>query len=107
MTNDPLDFAVMAREIIVWSAYLRGQTGWTPSCIDLGGGWTFGKPYGTGPKSQLDNASAPTADDYAKLLCAGIKEECAKQDLQLPKLRMEPGRCSPDSRASPSGAWGP
>jgi diaminopimelate decarboxylase len=99
MTNDPLDFAVMAREMIVWSAYLRDQTGWTPPCIDLGGGWTFGKPYGTGPKSQLDNALAPTADDYAKLLCAGIKEECAKQDLQLPKLRMEPGR----SLSGPAG----
>ena len=99
MTNDPRDFAVMAREMIVWSAYLRDQTGSAPPCIDLGGGWTFGKPYGTGPKSQLDNESAPTADDYAKLLCTAIKEECAKQNLPLPKLRMEPGR----SLSGPAG----
>jgi len=92
MTNDPRDFAVMAREMIVWSAYLRDNAGWTPPCIDLGGGWTFGKPYGTGPNSQLDDKSAPTPDQYAEHLCAAIKDECAKQNLPLPKLRMEPGR---------------
>ncbi|MCO5066295.1 MAG: alanine racemase [Rhizobiaceae bacterium] len=99
MTNDPRDFAVMAREMIVWSAYLRDNTGWTPPCIDLGGGWTFGKPYGTGPKSQLDDKSAPTPDDYAEHLCAAIKDECAKHNLPLPKLRMEPGR----SLSGPTG----
>lgn len=99
MTNDPRDFAIMAREMIVWSAYLRDQTGWTPPCIDLGGGWTFGKPYGTGPKTQLDDKTAPTPDDYAEHLCAAIKDECAKQNLPLPKLRMEPGR----SLSGPSG----
>jgi len=99
MSNDPRAFAVMAREMILWSAYLRDQTGWTPPCIDLGGGWTFGKPYGTGPRGQLDDKSAPTADDYAEHLCAAIKDECAKQGLALPKLRMEPGR----SLSGPSG----
>jgi diaminopimelate decarboxylase len=99
MTNDPRDFAVMAREMIVWSAMLRDRTGWTPPCVDLGGGWTFGKPYGTGPNSQLDDASAPTADDYAEHLCAALKEECAKHNLPLPKLRMEPGR----ALSGPSG----
>jgi diaminopimelate decarboxylase len=99
MSNDPSAFAVMAREMILWSAYLRDQTGWTPPCIDLGGGWTFGKPYGTGPRGQLDDKSAPTADDYAEHLCAAIKAECAKQGLALPKLRMEPGR----SLSGPSG----
>jgi diaminopimelate decarboxylase len=99
MTNDPRDFAAMAREMIVWSAYLRDKTGWTPPCIDIGGGWTFGKPYGTGPKTQLDDKSAPTPDDYAEHLCAAIKNECDKQKLPLPKLRMEPGR----SLSGPSG----
>ena len=99
MTNDPRDFAAMAREMIVWSAMLRDRTGWTPPCIDLGGGWTFGKPYGTGPRSQLDDQTAPTPDDYAEHLCAAVKEECAKQKLELPKLRMEPGR----SLSGPSG----
>jgi diaminopimelate decarboxylase len=99
MSNDPRDFAVMAREMIVWSAMLRDRTGWTPPCVDLGGGWTFGKPYGTGPRSQLDDASAPIADDYAEHLCTALKEECAKHNLPLPKLRMEPGR----ALSGPSG----
>lgn len=92
MSNDPADFAVMAREMITWSGHLRDHTGWIPPCIDIGGGWTFGKWYGTGPNSQLDDASAPTADDYARLCCAAIKEEAARLDLPLPKLRLEPGR---------------
>lgn len=92
MSNDPADFAVMAREMITWSGYLRDQTGWTPPCIDIGGGWTFGKWYGTGPNSQLDDKNAPTAEDYARLCCAAIKEEAGRLGLPLPKLRLEPGR---------------
>jgi diaminopimelate decarboxylase len=92
MSNDPADFAVMAREMITWSGYLRDHTGWVPPCIDIGGGWTFGKWYGTGPNSQLDDQSAPTAEDYARLCCAAIKDEAAKLGLPLPKLRLEPGR---------------
>jgi diaminopimelate decarboxylase len=99
MTNDPRDFAVMAREMIVWSDYIRDKTGWTPPCIDIGGGWTFGKPYGTGPRSQLDDKSAPTPDDYAEHCCAAIKDEAERRGLPLPKLRMEPGR----SLSGPSG----
>jgi len=92
MSNDPADFAVMAREMIVWSGHIRDHTGWIPPCIDIGGGWTFGKWYGTGPNSQLDDASAPTPDDYARLCAAAIKEEAERLGLPLPKLRLEPGR---------------
>lgn len=99
MSNDPADFAVMAREMIVWSGYLRDETGWVPPCIDIGGGWTFGKWYGTGPNSQLDDKNAPTPEDYARLCCAAIKEEAEKLGLPLPKLRLEPGR----SLSGPAG----
>ena len=99
MSNDPADFAVMAREMITWSGWLRDHADWTPPCIDIGGGWTFGKWYGTGPNSQLDDRSAPTAEDYARLCCDAIKEECAALGLPLPKLRLEPGR----SLSGPSG----
>jgi diaminopimelate decarboxylase len=92
MSNDPADFAVMAKEMIAWSGYLRDATGWIPPCIDIGGGWTFGKWYGTGPNSQLDDANAPTPDDYARLCSAAIKEEAERLGLPLPKLRLEPGR---------------
>ena len=99
MSNDPADFAVMAREMITWSGHIKEHTGWTPPCIDIGGGWTFGKWYGTGPNNQLDDAKAPTAEDYARLCCAAIKEEAERLGLPLPKLRLEPGR----ALSGPSG----
>jgi diaminopimelate decarboxylase len=92
MSNDPTSFAVMAREMITWSGYLRDNAGWTPPTIDIGGGWTFGKWYGTGPRGQLDDDKAPTAKDYARLCCEAIKDEARKLGLPLPKLRLEPGR---------------
>jgi diaminopimelate decarboxylase len=93
MSNDPADFAVMAREMITWSGHIRDHAGWTPPTIDIGGGWTFGKWYGTGPNGQLDDADAPTPEDYARLCCAAIREEAERLGLPLPKLRLEPGRC--------------
>jgi diaminopimelate decarboxylase len=99
MSKDPVPFAVMAREMIAWSGYIRDNTGWTPPCIDIGGGWTFGKWYGTGPNSDLDDKSAPTPEDYARLCAEAIKEEAAKLKLPLPKLRLEPGR----ALSGPSG----
>ncbi|MBO6540451.1 MAG: alanine racemase [Rhizobiaceae bacterium] len=99
MSNVAADFAVMAREMITWSAHIRDKTGWTPPCIDIGGGWTFGKWYGTGPNSQIDDENAASAEDYAKLCCDAIKDEAKKHDLPLPKLRLEPGR----ALSGPSG----
>ena len=99
MSNVAMDFAVMAREMVTWSGYLRDNTGWTPPCIDIGGGWTFGKWYGTGPRTQLDDDSAPTAEDYARLCSQEIQDEAKKLDLPLPRLRLEPGR----SLSGPSG----
>ena len=99
MSNVAMDFAVMAREMVTWSGYIREHTGWTPPCIDIGGGWTFGKWYGTGPRSQIDDDTAPTADDYARLCSREIQEEASRLGLPLPKLRLEPGR----SLSGPAG----
>jgi diaminopimelate decarboxylase len=99
MTNDPTAFAVMAREMITWSGYLRDHADWIPPCIDIGGGWTFGKWYGTGPNGELDDTNAPTPEDYAKHCCTAIKDGAKKLNLPLPKLRMEPGR----SLSGPAG----
>ena len=99
MSNVAMDFAVMAREMVTWSGHIRDHTGWTPPCIDIGGGWTFGKWYGTGPRTQIDDDSAPTADDYARLCTSEIVEEADNLGLPLPKLRLEPGR----SLSGPSG----
>jgi len=99
MTNDPRAFAVMAREMITWSGYLRDKTDWIPPCIDIGGGWTFGKWYGTGPNNELDDAKAPAPEDYARLCSEAIIDEAKKLSLPKPKLRLEPGR----SLSGPSG----
>jgi diaminopimelate decarboxylase len=99
MSNVAMDFAIMAREMVTWSGHIRDHTDWTPPCIDIGGGWTFGKWYGTGPRSQIDDDNAPTADDYARLCSEQIQEEAKKLGLPLPKLRLEPGR----SLSGPSG----
>ena len=99
MSNVAADFAVMAGEMLTWSAYIRDKTGWTPPCIDIGGGWTFGKWYGTGPNSQIDDENAASAEDYAKLCSEAIKKEAEKHGLPLPKLRLEPGR----ALSGPSG----
>ena len=99
MSNVAMDFAIMAREMVTWSGHIRDHTGWTPPCIDIGGGWTFGKWYGTGPRSQIDDDSAPTADDYARLCSREIQAEAKRLSLPLPKLRLEPGR----SLSGPSG----
>ena len=92
MTNSPMPFAVMAREMITWSGHLRDETGWIPPCIDIGGGWTFGKWYGTGPNSQIDDEAAPAPEDYARECSAAIRDEAERLGLPLPKLRLEPGR---------------
>ena len=87
MSNDPVPFAVMAREMITWSGHIREHTGWTPPTIDIGGGWTYGTWYGTGPNSQIDDDRAPTPEDYARLTSEAIKDEAKKLDLPLPKLQ--------------------
>lgn len=99
MSNHAMDFAVMAREMITWSGHIRDHTGWIPPCIDIGGGWTFGKWYGTGPRTQIDDDTAPTADDYARHCSREIRDEAARLGLPLPKLRLEPGR----SLSGPAG----
>ena len=91
MGNEARDFAIMAREMIEWTAKVRDRTGFTPEAIDIGGGWTFGRKGGTGPAG-ADDESAATFEEYAKAVCRAIKEECAKRKLTLPTLKMEPGR---------------
>ena len=119
MSNDPRDFAVMAREMIIWSGYIRDKTGWTPPCIDIGGGWTFGKPYGTGPSSQLDDATAPTAGRLCRACaarrsrtrrrssacrCRSSGSSRAARSPDRPGCRRRPGRRRQAGRAARSGS---
>jgi diaminopimelate decarboxylase len=40
----------------------------------------------------LISDEAPTPDAYAQVICAALKDGCAKHGLDLPKLSIEPGR---------------
>lgn len=90
MDNKASDFAAMAREMIVWTDEIRKKTGWTAPSIDIGGGWSFGRPGGTGPERR-DDENVATFEDYGTEVCEAIKDECKKRDFPLPKLKMEPG----------------
>ena len=91
MDNRTDDFAVMAHEMVEWSAMLRDDTGWTPPYLDLGGGWSFGRPEKTGPGGE-DDENTPTYEEYAEAVCDAVREACTEFDLPLPGLRFECGR---------------
>ncbi|MSO54105.1 MAG: diaminopimelate decarboxylase [Rhodospirillales bacterium] len=91
MDNKASDFAIMAREMVLWTAKVRDKTGFTPEAIDIGGGWSFGRKGGTGPAG-VDDESAATYEDYAREVCKAVKDEARNQKLKLPTLKMEPGR---------------
>ncbi len=91
MDNDADDFAVMAREMVQWAALLRDATGWSPRYLDLGGGWTFGRPEKCGPGG-ADDESTPPFEEYAEAVCGAVSAECEARGLTLPGLKIEPGR---------------
>ena len=92
MTNDPRDFAVMAREMIVWSDYIREKRAGRHPASTLAVAGRSASLTGPDRKAKLDDSTAPTPEDYAEHCCAAIKDEAKKRGLPLPKLRMEPGR---------------
>lgn len=85
------DFAAMGREMVQWAAAIRDATGTAPDYLDLGGGWTVGRPEGFGPAGE-DDASTPSFEEYAQATVDAISEECEHLDLPLPGLKLEPGR---------------
>ena len=91
MDNKAADFAVMAREMIEWSAQIRDKIDWTPPYVDLGGGWAFGRPEKTGPDG-ADDETASSFEEYAEAVTDAIKDECEKHGVELPGIKIEPGR---------------
>ena len=91
MDNKADDFAIMARDLVDWSAQIRDKTGWTPPYLDLGGGWAWGRPEGHGPGG-VDTDEVASFDAYASAVSAAVQEQCKKHSLLLPGLKIEPGR---------------
>jgi diaminopimelate decarboxylase len=92
LDNQAESFALMARDMVRWAARLRDDTGWIVPCIDLGGGWTFGRKEKTGPRGGIDDERVSSFEDYGREVARAVKQECEVFDLPLPKLRIEPGR---------------
>ena len=92
LDNQAESFALMARDMVRWAARLRDDTGWIVPCLDLGGGWTFGRKEKTGPRGGIDDERVSSFEDYGREVARSVKAECGTHDLPLPKLRIEPGR---------------
>ena len=69
--------------IIDLAAEMKTRHGFELKELDVGGG--FAVQY-------TADAPAPPVADYAEVITAAITERCRQQDLELPKLIVEPGR---------------
>ena len=80
-----------AIEVIVgFIAEIKAETGVEVRMLDTGGG--LGIAYGI-----PDEPS--TIKEYGKVVVDGIKEECEKHGLRVPRMAVEPGRASSPTRA--------
>ena len=102
MDNDADDFAVMAREMVQWAARVRAETGWTPANLDVGGGWTFGRPEKTGPLEGEDDESTPTFEEYAEAVCPRSRRNARGSTSRCRGSRSSPGV---RSRGTPRSRW--
>jgi len=91
LSNAVGDFAEMARDMVRWSKRILDETGVATPGLDLGGGFAFGRPERTGPNGD-DDENTPSYEEYAEGVCAAVREECERQGLPLPHLKIEPGR---------------
>jgi diaminopimelate decarboxylase len=89
-TNDLGLHRAVVREQVAWAARLRGELGWTPAHLDVGGGLAWGRPEGHGPDA--NDRSAPDYDAYAEAIAATLSDELQRYGLGEPLLMIEPGR---------------
>lgn len=87
---DPEVFRRMVSDVMDFVLELRRQTGWTPSQIDLGGGFSIGRPEGFGPGGR--DRSVPPIDAFAEALTKELKRKLDEHRLGRPMLVLEPGR---------------
>jgi diaminopimelate decarboxylase len=80
---DTSGFEVSARRVLALQARIRDARGVEPPELDLGGG--FGMAYTT-----QDDPAPP--NELAKRLGKIVEDECARADLAVPRLSVEPGR---------------
>ncbi|MDP2401695.1 MAG: diaminopimelate decarboxylase, partial [Actinomycetota bacterium] len=76
-------FAKAIEVIVEFMGRIHAETGVAVRMLDVGGG--LGVAYGA-----PDEPS--TVKDFGKVVVDGIKEECEKHDLPVPRMAVEPGR---------------
>jgi diaminopimelate decarboxylase len=76
-------FAKAIEVIVEFMGRIHAETGVAVRMLDVGGG--LGVAYGA-----PDEPS--TVKDFGKVVVDGIKEECEKRDLPVPRMAVEPGR---------------
>lgn len=89
-TSNAAYFGAFTRELIALAAALREATGWAPEEVDLGGGFSYGRPEGYGPAGR--DTEVPSLDDYAEEVAGALIEACSEHDMPLPAMVLEPGR---------------
>jgi diaminopimelate decarboxylase len=89
-TSSAAYFGESTRELIEIAAALRAETGWTPREVDLGGGFSYGRPEGYGPAAR--DTEVPSLDEYASVVTGALKDACAAAGMPLPDMVLEPGR---------------
>jgi diaminopimelate decarboxylase len=69
-------------------ADLTAKTGFTPSVLDIGGGWARERD----PESRSLDPNPFTVEDYADAMCQAMLAELSVASLPVPELWVEPGR---------------
>jgi diaminopimelate decarboxylase len=83
-------FALASALMVQCMVELRDALGWTPSVLDIGGGFAHerdpesGKPAGS--------HAVATIESYADVISSTLLQGCAAHDLEPPQLWVEPGR---------------
>lgn len=84
-------FYQFSRELAAFASELRDKTGWSPSELDLGGGFSYGRSEGYGPEGR--DTEVPSLEEYASAMASALLDSCPEFSLELPTMVLEPGRC--------------
>jgi diaminopimelate decarboxylase len=85
-------FGDMVPGLTRWIGAVVRETGWSPTTLDFGGGFTQGRdPLFRGGANDPE-PPAPRIDDVAELVCETLRSELAREAVEPPELELEPGR---------------
>lgn len=88
ISRDPNLFRFFAASFVDAIARLRDETGFEPTIIDIGGGWSRTRD----PESRNASLNPWSIEDYADAVCESLILGFEQNALPLPELWLEPGR---------------